>query len=445
MGVTERIAEFVVETDFADIPSEAVRTAKDICLDALGVAMVGSAEPQGKIIIDHVREVGGIPEAVVVGGGFRTSAPNAALANGTLIHAIEYDDTWLPLGHPTCTVLPVVLALGEKLGLGGKSILAAFVLGLEVHGKVGFGYSTPSFHSTSVHGALAAGAAAAKLLGLDVEQTTMALGIAASGAGGLSANVGTMTKTLHAGQAARNGLVAAMLARDSFTANRDVIESFGRAFMGERYDPKSAISNLGNPFHIISPGVGIKTYPTCYLNHRPLDALFQIIREHDISFEDVESVEVEVPHERFLNNPKPQSGHQAQFSLQYNLAVALLDREVTIETFHDEKVRQLVKKGALDRVMLRVRPDIPADYAQSFQPVTVRLKDGRSFTHRVDRPKGHWENPLSHEEILTKYRANADRVLSARQRERSIQLVENLENLKDIRELANLVMTTAAG
>ena len=159
--------------------------------------MAGSVSPQGRIIIKHVKENGGIPESSVLGAGFRTSAPNAAFANGTLTHALDYDDTWLPLGHPTCTIFPVILALGEKLKHSGKALLEAFILGMEVHGKVGFGYSTHPFHSTPIYGSLGAAAASAKILGLDGEQTRMALGIAASGAGGLACNVGTMTKPLH--------------------------------------------------------------------------------------------------------------------------------------------------------------------------------------------------------------------------------------------------------
>ena len=204
MGATEKIASFVVQTGIEDIPLNAVQAAQRAILDSVGVALAGSVSPQGRIMIRHVKENGGTPESSVLGGGFRTSAPDAALANGTLAHALDYDDTWLPLGHPTCTVLPVVLALGQKLKRPGKALLEAFILGMEIHGKVGFGYGTPPFHSTPIFGSMGSAAAAAKMLRLDLEQTRMALGIAGSGAGGLACNVGTMTKPLHAGNAARN-------------------------------------------------------------------------------------------------------------------------------------------------------------------------------------------------------------------------------------------------
>lgn len=441
MGATEEIARFIVNKCFKDIPPEAVSMAKRAILDSMGVALAGSVSPQGRIIIKHVKENGGIPESSVLGAGFRTSAPNAAFANGTLTHALDYDDTWLPLGHPTCTIFPVILALGEKLKRSGKALLEAFILGMEVHGKVGFGYSTAPFHSTPIYGSLGAAAASAKMLGLSVEQTRMALGIAGSGAGGLACNVGTMTKPLHAGNAARNGMVAGLLAKEGFTASRNVIEDyrgFSDAFIHEKYDPEKAISQLGNPFHIVSPGVGVKTYPCCYLNHRPLDALFQLISKHHFSYEDVESVEVGVPHERFLNNPEPETGLEAKFSLQYNLAAVLLDRKIVIDTFHEEKVNSPKLREAAKKVKLNIRPEIPLNYAQAFHPVTIKLKDGRTFTSRVDTPKGHWENPLSRDELLAKYRDNAHSVLLPKQIERTIELIENLEDLEEIKELMDI-------
>ncbi|MBU1207942.1 MAG: MmgE/PrpD family protein [Proteobacteria bacterium] len=329
--------------------------------------------------------------------------------------------------------------MGEKLKLVGKALLEAFILGMEVHGKVGFGYSTQPFHSTSIYGSLGAAASASKMLGLTVEQTRMALGIAGSGAGGLGCNVGTMTKPLHAGNTARNGLVAALLAREGFTASSNVIEDrrgFSDAFIGEKYGAEEATSNLGKPFHILSPGVGVKTYPCCYLNHRPLDALFQIVMQHNICYEKVESVEVWVPHEHFLNNPSPQTGLEAKFSLQYNLAAALLDGKITIDTFHEEKIPRPKVKEAMKKIKLEIHPEVPADYTQCFHPVTVKLKNGRTFTRRIDAPKGHWENPLTYEELLAKYRNNAHLVLPPDLTERSIGLMQKLEELEGIEELA---------
>lgn len=447
MGPTEKIAGFLVASGFEDMPPAAVQAAKRCLLDALGVALAGSLTLHGKIILGHVKESGGNPECAVIGGRMRTSPSFAALANGTLAHALDYDDTWLPLGHPTCSIFPVVLALGEKLKKTGREVLEAFILGMEVHGKVGFGYSTAPFHSTPVYGSLGAAAAAAKMLGLSVEETRMALGIAASGAGGIACNVGTMTKPLHAGNAARNGLTAALLARGGFRANAAVLENrrgFAEAFIREKVDLQLALSRLGDPWHIVSPGVGFKTYPCCYLNHRPLAALLKVLAERKISSGQVNHVEVAVPNEHFLNNPAPETGLAAKFSLQFNLAAALLDGKIAIETFDEQNVHSPRLKKAMKKVRLVVDPGIPADYARAFHPVKVVLKNGDTFTQRVDEPAGHWANPLTDQEILAKYRSNAGRVLSAKKADLAAELVGRLEEGANLQELAAIAMAGEA-
>lgn len=164
-----------------------------------------------------------------------------------------------------------------------------------------------------------------------------------------------------------------------------------------------------------------------------------MMAEHDISYEEVEGVEVGVPHERFLNNPEPNTGLEAKFSLQYNIAVALLEGKIVIDTFQEERVNSQIMREARKKVRLDIRTEIPPNYAQAFHPGTINLKDGRSFTGRIVAPKGHWENPLSPEEVLAKYRDNAHLVLSSRQTERTIELIENLEDLEGIEELAKII------
>jgi 2-methylcitrate dehydratase PrpD len=379
----------------------------------------------------------------VLAGGFKTSVELAAFTNGVLAHALDYDDTWLPLGHPTCTVFPVILALGEMLDLPGRRLLEAFVLGLEVHGKVGMGYSTPGFHSTGIYGSLAAAAAASRLLGLDAPRTRMALGIAASHASGLHCNVGTMTKPYHAGNAASGGVRAALLARDGFTADGEAIEGrggFADAFIGRgRYDPETMTRNLGNPFHILSPGIGIKKYPTCYINHRALDAILQLVRRFDIKPEEVEEVVVGVPHEDILNRPEPETGLRAKFSLQYNMAAALLDRGITIDTFREERVHAPDIRTMLKRVRLEVDPSIPSDYKDMYNPVTLRLRDGRVLTNRVDIPHGDWDDPLSLDEVVAKYEVNARLVLPEGECREVLRLMLDMDRLESVRGLMDIV------
>ncbi|MBI4233643.1 MAG: MmgE/PrpD family protein [Chloroflexi bacterium] len=448
MSITEAVARWITHTSYEDMPPEAIRVAKEANLDCLGVAIAGATQPVGQIAIKYTREAGGAGEAGVIAGGFKTNAANAAFANGILAHAVDFDDTWLPVGHPTCTVFPVLMALGEKLNLSGKKLLEAFVIGLEIHGKVGYPHTVPGFHSTPIFGSLAAAAAAAKLLGLDEWKTRMALGIAASHASGIGKNVGTMTKPYHSGNAAFGGLRAALLAREGFTADPDILDGrrgYAEVFMGAgRWDGEKVVSSLGKPFHVVEPGIGIKKYPTCYLNHRALDAILQLVKAHDIKPQQVAEVKVGVAHEEWLNREDPDFGLRAKFSLQYNMAEAVLRRKITIESFSDEQVHRPEAREMMKRVKLQVDRSIPAEYARSSNPVTIRLQDGRELHNRVDVPHGDWDDPLSQDELLAKYRDNVLRVLPATACERTIELMLNLDKLDSIRELSEVVTRTPA-
>src|SRR5918999_1707906 len=303
MGVTAQLAAFVVDTVLADIPSQARARAKEAMLDGLGCALVGSPTPTGKLMMQYVRARGGDPRAAVIGGGFKTSAPLAALANGTMAHAIDFDDVnWSMSGHPTVPLLPAVLALGQEVHASGQEVLLAYTLGFEVETKLGLGVNPRHYdlgwHATSTLGALGAAAAGAKLLHLNVAQTRMALCIAASTAAGLRQNFGTMTKPLHPGQAAMNGVTAAQLARLGWTADANTLEApygFCRLYAGAgHYNLDRIVKQLGNPFELLATGVGIKQYPCCAFTHRSLDGILVLVQQHQLRADDVVSVECQV-------------------------------------------------------------------------------------------------------------------------------------------------------
>jgi len=445
MSATEIVANFIVDTSYEQIPSDVIKLAKRSILDGLGCMLAGTNEAAGRIVTQYVKEMGGNPEASVIGGGFKTSTPQAALANGTMGHALDYDDVavnWL--GHPTVALLPAVLAIGERERLSGRESLEGYIIGFEVAAKlgaaIGMGHYAWGWHATATLGTIGAAAAAAKMLRLGVHQTKMALGIATSLAGGSRQNFGTMTKPFHAGSASRNGTVAALLAKRGFTADEAILESpmgFGKLFSGGAdYDIAKATKGLGTPFEILSPGVNMKLYPCCYLTHRCIDAILHLIREYGIKAEDVELVECRtsdfVP--QVLIHSQPRDALEGKFSMQYCMAIALLDGQIGLNQFTDEKVLDPKAQELLSRVSF-VHPE-----GGSFnEAVTVKLKDGRELCHEVASPKGDPQNPMTDEELAAKYRDCAGIVLSPEETQNSLDMISHLEDLEDITELLDLL------
>jgi 2-methylcitrate dehydratase PrpD len=453
MGATEKIARFIVNTGYEDIPSDVVKKAKRTALDCLGAALAGVVEPVSQTITGYVAKLGGPAQASVIGAGLRVSAPDAALANGAIAHALDYDDCGVKIGHPSVLVLPALLSLGEHLGASGRDTLAAYILGLEVEGKLAlhadFKLMQSRLNHQSWYGSVGAAAACARLLRLDLAETRMALGIAANFACGLSANHGSMAGAMAAGNACRNGVVAALLAREGFTANPDIIEAkngFYDTLVGrDHYDAERMAESLGNPFYIESPGIGLKMYPSCYHTHRALDGVLQLMVEHRLSDKDIAAVEVGTSERamRVLAFSEPETPYQAKFSMPHCIAAAVVDHRVTLDTFTSHKVEDRDIVEARKKVHLSF-PDVPiwpglADVGPDTEfvgnPVTIRTTDGRSYSARVDIPRGDPALPLTDDELLTKYRECARGQLRPDDIERSLGLILGLEKMEDIRTL----------
>ncbi|MFC1815650.1 MmgE/PrpD family protein [Thermodesulfobacteriota bacterium] len=452
MEATARLATFIAETSLDQIPQAAIDTAKRSALDCIGVALAGSAEPVGKIITEFVRESGGNPLATVIGGGFRTSPSFAALANGTMAHALDYDDvSSFGGGHSSVSLLPAVLALGEKLKASGKEVLEAYILGFEIGAKLVFelhGHAEKGWHHTGTINTMRSAAACAKMLKLDVEKVKVTFGIAASQAGGLNQNIGTMTKPYHAGMAAKNGIVSSVLAQKGFTANKEIFEGsigFCNLFSGEgvKVDLDKIGKDLGNPFHIFSPGVGIKKYPCVASTHPAIDATLHIIRKYDISPAEVEGVQCGVKEIRpkMLLYPEPKTPLEGKFSLPFLIAVAILDRKVSLKQFKEEQIFHPEIRKLLRKITISVHPELVEGESSKYSTIiAINLKDGRKYQKKVDKARGLPDQPLSWDELLDKYRDCAQTALSADKIEKSIDLLGNLEELKDINKLTNIII-----
>lgn len=447
MGATATLAQFVIECASDSISQKARDETRRALLDVIGTTLAGSTEQSGTIITEFVRaECGGGGQSTVFAGGPRTSASMAALANGTMAHALDYDDVGLQIGHPSVAVIPAALAVAEETGAGGRALLDAIVLGFEIASRIGTAAGRDAYrkgyHGTSIFGVLGAAAAAGRLLGLSVEQQRVAFGIAASEASGVRANFGTMTKPLHAGACGRSGVMAAKLARAGFTADPNVIETgvgYGDVILGT-YDLAKMTDGLGSGF-AVERGVDIKKFPCCYGNHMTLDGIFALIDEHGITDQDVASVSVDCPTSlpEVLIYHRPETGLQGKFSLEYNIAAALVDRQVTRASFVDQRVNAPRVRRIIENVTVN------AERAGENRSVgiTVTTTNGRVLKHEQSVIKGSPENPLDRDQLLAKYRDNAALVLDATDIERTIRLVDTLESQLSVSPLTALLAQPA--
>ena len=450
MEATERIAHFVAETRLETLSAEVVTAAKRAVLDTLGVTLAGAAEEGSRLLLDSLSATADAGPAHIFGTDLRASASQAALANGALGHALDFDDVNVNMrGHPSVPVLPAVLAVAEAAeaaeaaGSDGGAVLSAFVVGFEVECKLGRALGASSYargwHATSVAGALGAAAACANLLRLDAARTRNALGIASSMACGTRQNFGTMTKPLHAGLAARAGVEAADLAARGFTAAPDILEApmgFGVLFSpGDDWRPER-IGDPGKPWDILSPGINVKQYPCCYMTHQALDATLAATERRPLDAAEVESIEVRVSpgSTSALIHHRPTSGLEGKFSMEYCVAAAVLDGAVRLRTFDEDQVQRPEAQQLLRRVSIVHPPEAKAWTSPSTR-VTVRLRDSSALRAEVTRERGSPGDPLSWDELVDKYRDCARRVLPEQQVDRSLELIAALPESR-IRELA---------
>jgi 2-methylcitrate dehydratase PrpD len=447
--VTDTLARFVAETDFANLSEKVLTNAKMHILDTLGAALVGATTDTAAIAFDYCKRLGHSDESTIWGTNQKSSAPMAAFANGLLGHAIDFDDwdAFIHAGHPTCMVAAAALSLGEAIGSSGKDLLKAYALGIEILTKIAANapnVQDRGFHSTPVLGSIGAAIACASLMRLDPEKIKAALGIAASGAGGIHRQQGSMVKPFHAANAARNGVEAGLLAEKGFTADAAIIEA-PRGFCDTFFGPgtcnyEKMITDLGQPYFLESPGLGLKLHPCSAPQFLAADAALDLKREHTIHFSDVAKMEVSIPPMRYQRHyhPEVKTGLRGKFAINYVVALAFLDGKLEIDTFTDVKANEPEVQNALSKVKVIVDDTIPEP--GPYCPVSVELKDGRRFTYTARIAKGHPQNPMTEEEVLNKFRSNAKSVISEEQSAELVQDVQHLETIGNVRKLIELLV-----
>jgi 2-methylcitrate dehydratase PrpD len=443
-----KLSGFVANLRLDSIPAKALANAKAAITDCLGVAVAGGSEESAQILGQLARAEDAKPEATIYGQRFRSSVVQAALVNGAAAHAHDFDHSFVLGGQPTSPIIPAAFSLGETLKVSGKQLVEAYVAGFEVVGTMIFAVQNSGgagWHANGTIGVFGAAAASAKLLGLSEPQTQMALAIAASMASGVTANFGTMTKPLHVGQAARNGVLAAKLAKSGFTANTQTLEARNGFF--DCYYPAGNVDarpfeELGRLYAVERYGVRFKPYPCGGLTHTSIYATILMRNEHRITPDDVDHVDVEVPADTAapLSYRVPRVGLEGKFSMPYLIARALSDGNVTLEAFTDEAVREPKVLQLLERVEMKVDPALQSG-SDGSRPgrVTIRLKNGQTHTLLQQFPKGSPQVPMTSAELLAKFRGCVRGVMKDPSIDRALGYVDKLETLPSINPLVRLL------
>lgn len=460
-SATSAVVEFIAHASLNSFPAEAVHTAKRCIIDGLGVMLAGSTQDAGRILHDYLNETDARSESTAFGlAPFRTGAPAAALLNATSGHALDWDDTQLAtsadrifglLTHPTIPPMVASLAIGERLGASGAQILEAFLTGFEVECKIAEAihpnHYMKGFHSSGTIGTFGAAVAAAKLLKLDADRIPHMLAIAASSSSGIRVNFGSMTKPLHVGRAAQNGVVAAELAARGFTGGKEALDppwGFFQVFShGGGFDADRIVGKLGNPHCIIWPGVSIKPYPCGVLGHPTMDAMRRLVIHHDVQSEQIKAIRVRAGSN--ILNPLRYSiatnELEAKFCPAFMVGAIALRRKAGIREFNDEFVRDATTQAMMRRVERVLDPEIEAKGWEKIRStVEVDLADGRTLVEHADeRYRGGPDLPFTREELYEKFSDCASLVLPEERVKETFDLVESLETMKDISALVKVL------
>jgi 2-methylcitrate dehydratase PrpD len=455
--LTEYASQFVVNTKYPDIPPPVIELGKKSILDALGLALSGSKAETAVLIREYVKPFDFHADGVTVLGSAAKIPPRfAAFANGVAIHVDDFDDTQLAVAkdrvygllvHPTVCVLPAALALAELQGKNGRDLLLAYHLGVEVECKIAEAISPrhyeDGFHSTGTCGVFGAAAACAKLKGFDVEQTVRAFAIAASHAAGLRENFGTMMKAFQAGHATESGVVAADFAALGWTGAGQILEAqrgFFHAY-GGGYDPDSIVDKLGKPWTFQTPGVSIKPFPSGSLTHPGMTEMLRLIQANSIRASAVARVDVgtnrNMPNTLIHHHPK--NGLEAKFSMEFCMAILLLDGKADLTKFTDANVNRPEVQDMIGKIHFYADPEAErAGYDKMTTIIKITLKDGRTISGRADFGKGSPTNPMSYDEVAEKFRGCA--AFAEWPTTKATQVVDLVRRIEDISNIRTLTV-----
>jgi 2-methylcitrate dehydratase PrpD len=412
MPLTRELGGFVADLSFQLLPGEAIEVARTGFIDTIATMIAGSRDDAPQILKKALSPPPG--KATLYFTGETAPAPEAAWINGTAAHALDYDDVAVR-GHPSTVLVPAILAEGEELGASGSEMIAAYVAGYEVWAELSRrdpdDQRPKGWHPTGIFGAVAAAGACARLRRLDAEQTTMALALSASQAGGLMANFGTMTKPFHAGCAAHAGLISARMAEAGFTASADALEhpqGFLSAVSPKGDVDRDSPPTLGNPWHIVKNRLSIKKYPACYAVHRSVDGLLDLLDRRPVRPDEIARITALIGKTRamILRNHRPQTGLEGKFSMEFAMAAAVIARRASLAEFTDGFVRRPDVQALMAKVAIETNENYDPEVsgASVYDQVRVELTTGETLeTAQIRRARGAAELPLTDGELFEKF------------------------------------------
>lgn len=448
-SVSIELAKFVSNLQFESLTSPNVMGVKKCLLDLIGVAMAGSTTDLARILSDLVIAKRGVQESTIIGKKTKVPSDEAALVNGVSAHVLELDDGHrFAMGHPGATVIPAALAVAETIDANGKDLTTAIACGYEVFSRIAIAVN-PShmergFHTTGTCGTFGATAAAGKILGLNERQLSNALGIAGIQAAGLMEVMRgeSIVKPLQPGRAAQSGVMAVQLAKEGVTAPGSIIEGdkgFCKA-TSDRYSIERITRDLGKSDLEIMR-VYFKLYPACRHIHPSLDAVLELVTKHDILPEQVDAVKVKTYKaavELCGGQYQPKTVSTAKFSLPYCIATAIINREVTLDMFTGDRIKDERTLALASRVRIEVDPIVDhLTPEKRGSIVEVIRKDGKSFTNYIQNPRGEPEVPVSLEDLRHKFRDMSKRLVPSEEAERISSLIERVESIRNIEELTH--------
>lgn len=451
MSTTMKLAEFVSGIKYDHIPQKSIEAVRNTLLDSIGCALFGSGRETSRIINSFIKEQGGKQEATLWANNFKGPVLNVVMGNGSMVHSFDFDDYHNAKLHPGAVVVPTALAIAEKENLGGEELLAALVAGYEVMIRISLGTNPNSsrmrgWHLTGTCGTFGAAAAAGKLYNLDEKKIAMALGMAGTQSSGLWAFTadGSDSKRFHPGKAASSGILGAYLVQKGYKGPTKILEAEDGGFCKATSDDFSLeriTQNLGKIYE--TEGVVIKPYACCASSHSSIDAALDLVKKNNIKPMDIEKIIVlnsSVVKQQCGFEYKPVSSLQAQMSLQYIIAVSIIDGKALVDQFSESRIADPAILELAKKVSTEVDPEIDQIYPKKWPgKVEMILKDKKRYTSYVDGPKGSPENPIGIDEVMVKFTELAKNVKKESEIARIVEAIKNLEKLSNIKNLTELL------